>query len=623
MALFSASGSNRLWRGTGWRDIGRVGGLVVLMASFVAAAPNPTWWPFFVGCGLAASALVVWIAHTSDLTMTQVLAVAVLFRVIAFPLLPTLSDDAFRYVWDGWLQIQGINPFLHAPADAALAAFHDEPIYAQLNSAAYYSVYPPFSQLLFAVGGLVYPLGWSVSYYVIKAGLVAIELGGVVALTRMAGPQAALLYAWNPLVVIETAGQAHTEAAMVGFLFITVWAVRTDRPRWASVALAGAGWVKLYPFVLFPLLIRRFGWRAVWPGAAVAVLLAAPYASPEVVQNVAESLRLYVQLFEFNAGPYYGTKALFELASGADWSKTLGPAFGILFGVSLLLLYLMDWMRSWSFASVALAILGLYLACSTTVHPWYLLGPIALSVLIRPIFWPAFWLGACSIGTYLFYVGGPYWSFVIVGWAGALAGTLLYARDPLLQVIQRRRGQQKADRLRPHLRREMEQQSRSVRVLDLGAGEGYVGQSLQRQFGAEVVLCDVIDFNRTALPMVTYDGHHLPFEDAAFDVTVLYFVLHHSEGPERVLSEALRVTGGRVVVVESVRETPLQHCMLRLADRWVNRVRSGGAMAGQEEHLQFRTAEEWCAMANRLDAQVIHQERFGSWPHPQFLIVLR
>lgn len=593
---------------------------VVLMS---VVAHDPARWDAFVTVGIVASGLLVIIWRRVALSVGQVLALALLFRLVFFPLPPVLSDDAFRYVWDGLVQLEGLNPYLHRPAEIPLAELRASPLYEKLNSAEYYSIYPPLSQLIFALGAWAAPLGgWTFSYYLIKGIIVVFEFGGVYLLARLVEPRAAALYAWNPLVLAEVAGQAHTEAVMVGLLVVAVWCVKRGWGGWASAALAGAGLVKLYPFVLFPLLWRRFGWRAVWPGVLVGIGLSAPYAAPGVVDNLLSSLQLYVQLFEFNAGPYYGVKYLFRVVTGADWSKTLGPAFGVLFGVGLFGLYYLDARKKWSFGAVALAILATYLACSTTVHPWYLLGVLALGVLVRPPFWAAFWLAPWSLGTYLFYVDGPYWSFIIIGWSGAIGLVLFRWRDAMLQWIQRRRAQAKVERIWPFLEKVVRGDD-GAEVLDLGAGEGYVGQAIQRKRSAEVVLADVIDMNRTRLPLIRYDGRILPFADDWFDATVLYFVLHHCADPEQVLGEALRVTSGPVIVVESLRRHPLQHRILRVADAVANRIRSGGAMQEQEAHVQFRTAEEWRELARRQNAQILYEEPFGTWLHPQQLLVVQ
>jgi hypothetical protein len=144
--------------------------------------------------------------------------------------------------------------------------------------------------------------------------------------------------------------------------------------------------------------------------------------------HLQSSIDLFARLFEFNAGPYYLTKYVFWLGTGADWSKQIGPAFRYLFLGLLPLLYVLDWQRDWSIRWASLLTVGLFLVLSTTVHPWYILPVLSLSVLHERPAWPWFWLGTLSIGTYLFYVGGPYWLWIVLGWGGAaLLGMWFYA----------------------------------------------------------------------------------------------------------------------------------------------------------------------------------------------------
>ena len=397
--------------------------LLIATAALLLSCPIwaafPSLWPILVGTSFVAGGGLVLLWRRDAVTMREVLWGALVLRLAFLPLLPGLTDDPFRYLWDGWIQWEGINPYKFVPSDPHLAAFRDTGLYEKMNSPEYYSIYPPLSQAFFAFGATVYEGNWVPSYYVLKATFVAVEFGGVLLLARLAAARVVLLYAWNPLVLLETAGQGHTEALLVPLLFGALWAVRHRKGRLASLAIAGAGLVKIYPFALGPYLLRRFGWRAVWPGALLVVAVSLPYAAPYVLPHMKASVDLFANLFEFNAGPYYFVKHLLWLKTGADWSKTIGPVFRALFLTTLPLLYFLDAWRDWSFRRASLLLLGAFLVFSSTIHTWYLLPVIGLGVLGERPAWHWLWLGLCAIGTYLFYVDGPYWPWIWLGWGGA------------------------------------------------------------------------------------------------------------------------------------------------------------------------------------------------------------
>jgi hypothetical protein len=147
------------------------------------------------------------------------------------------------------------------------------------------------------------------------------------------------------------------------------------------------------------------------------------------------SVDLFSELFEFNAGPYYLTKYVFRLVTGADWSKQIGPAFRALFLSLLGVLYLLDWGRDWSFRRSFLVVVGTFLFLSTTVHPWYFLPVLAVGVVDDRPAWPWFWGAACSVGTYLFYVDGSYWVWIVLGWGGGTALGLWLYRESTARLL--------------------------------------------------------------------------------------------------------------------------------------------------------------------------------------------
>lgn len=175
------------------------------------------------------------------------------------------------------------------------------------------------------------------------------------------------------------------------------------------------------------------------------------------------------------------------------------------------------------------------------------------------------------------------------------------------------------------LRRYARRQAREVapwivgsRVLDLGAGEGFVLAALGT--GTAV---DVGPFRRAAVPYVVYDGSALPFAEGTFDTTLLLLTLHHCDRPESVLDEAVRVTRHRLILTESVYRNRLDHFWLHTLDARFNRLRHAGRMPAP---LAFRTNAEWQALFASRRLRLVTARWLGSrWErlihHPRLYVL--
>ena len=206
-------------------------------------------------------------------TVWMILAVAVLLR--AFPLMvpPFLSSDIYRYVWDGRVQVAGINPYRHLPADTALTPLRDTVVYPHINRADYArTIYPPGAQLVFAAIVRI----WD-SVTAMRLAMVGFEALGIVCalhLLPLAGlpRERILIYAWNPLPIWAIASDGHVDAMIVGLVGLALLLRARRRDGAAGAILAAATLVKFYPLVLAPALLRggRF-WRPALAGAAVII----------------------------------------------------------------------------------------------------------------------------------------------------------------------------------------------------------------------------------------------------------------------------------------------------------------------------------------------------------------
>lgn len=147
-----------------------------------------------------------------------------------------------------------------------------------------------------------------------------------------------------------------------------------------------------------------------------------------------------------------------------------------------------------------------------------------------------------------------------------------------------------AARLAPHLRADQH-------ILEIGAGNGLVAEMLHRRTGARFTLLDVVDYNRSALPLHVYDGRNLPFEDNAFDLALLVFVLHHNPDPRPVLREALRVTRCGALVVENDVRGVLKGPLTQFVDS------IEPARRGSPRCYFTKSADEWLALLPEIPAR--------------------
>lgn len=150
------------------------------------------------------------------------------------------------------------------------------------------------------------------------------------------------------------------------------------------------------------------------------------------------------------------------------------------------------------------------------------------------------------------------------------------------------------------------------KVLDIGAGAGWTAREIQKRKNAKVILLDVIDFNQTDLKLVLYDGEKIPFSDNSFDSVLLIYVLHHAENPLKVLKEAKRVSGARIIIFEDTYISLSGKIFLYLWDFITNLPSFLVKPFGEKMSFNFKKVSEWKKIFKRLQLKIIFQEEFQS-----------
>jgi len=257
--------------------------LLCRVAVHAKVVPDLVWFLKLVVVQIVIYLAVVWLSlRTRDSQTLLVLGLvfAALFRlsIIFYP--PYLSDDIYRYVWDGRVQSTGVNPYRYIPADESLAALRDEKIYPYINRRDYaHTMYPPVAEAAFL---LITRVSESVTW--MKAAMVACEAITIWALVQLLvsfgfARQRILIYAWHPLAIWEIAGSGHVDALAIAFIALALLARRKPRETLTGFFLACAGCVKFFPAVLFPALYVRRSWKMPLAFAVTIVVAYLPYLS--------------------------------------------------------------------------------------------------------------------------------------------------------------------------------------------------------------------------------------------------------------------------------------------------------------------------------------------------------
>lgn len=203
-----------------------------------------------------------------------IVGVAILLRILLLPIPPSLSDDIYRYVWDGRVLGAGLNPYALAPEAPELIPLRGD-LWTELSHRAVPTVYPPLAQGLFALST------WLPSpVYGLKTILVLLDLGTCALLLLLSRfwslpPQRTIWYAWNPLVTVEVAGMGHVDALGVALVVLTTTLLALPKRRFLLAAAAAAGAVlsKLIPILAIPIWAKQSGRSAVFATVALSLAL--------------------------------------------------------------------------------------------------------------------------------------------------------------------------------------------------------------------------------------------------------------------------------------------------------------------------------------------------------------
>lgn len=303
---------------------------------------------------------------------------------------PDLSEDVWRYLWDGRVARAGVSPWAWPPDDPRLANLAPA-LSARVAHREIRTVYPPAAEAIFRAAGIGdHP-------FFLKSLFAAADLGVVAMLAGAGlpgGAFAAALYAFHPLPVTETAGQGHVDAVGVALLVAALLHVQGGRRGAAGLALGLSAMTKYVSAAAALPLLKRGGWRTLLAAAAAGAALWAGASRGGV--SPTGGLDQYATRWEFNSVAYPAVFATMEMGAvparakeaflawkarhrDPPWTQKVFPYFYSAFFARALLALLLGailvaiaWRGQDLWGSV-LASVGALLLLSPTLHPWYAL----------------------------------------------------------------------------------------------------------------------------------------------------------------------------------------------------------------------------------------------------------
>lgn len=330
--------------------------------------------------------------YIAESNFKWMLGLTVITHLSALFFLPELSNDYFRFLWDGKITLSGINPFDFRPdelTELTLSSPYLHELYNGMGdlSQGNYSCYPTLNQLYFMIPNL-FSESIPVNVVIIKLLILITELAGgfyLFKLFRLKNIKTD--YLWyiflNPLWIIETIGNGHFEGVMMSFFIIAIYYLVRLQLLPSALLLGLAVQIKLLPLIFLPFLIRFIGLRKTVIYSFITLFTVTALGLTQLnssnILHFMESLRLYFNVFEFNSFIQHYVLQAGEWLVGYNPIRFMGPVLSV---ITMLVILGFALFRKKPDYQVLLKdfvlALFIYLLLSNTLHPWYIIPLLVL-----------------------------------------------------------------------------------------------------------------------------------------------------------------------------------------------------------------------------------------------------
>ncbi|CAN5451036.1 hypothetical protein BH11BAC3_BH11BAC3_14050 [soil metagenome] len=330
--------------------------------------------------------------------LKELLILSFVFRVLFLFSMPALSDDYFRFIWDGLLSAHGTNPYALAPETinnlpGTNPSWFMDQLKAGMNSLQYYSVYPPLLQAVFYVSVKIGGANILNDLIVYRVFVLLAEAGTIYTAIKLLKhfklpTRNILFYALNPLVNIEFSGNLHGEVFMIFLLSLAFLFLVKEQLLWSAIFVGLAISAKLLPLIFMPAIVSFLGIKkgAVYSMLVMLVFIISflPFTDQTFIDHIATSVGLYFDKFEFNASIYYLLLWVGYDVTGVNIIFVLGKIMPLFAIAAILLIAFKQRILTFEVLvkRILLTIVAYYLF-SLVVHPWYVTVLVFLTMFSR------------------------------------------------------------------------------------------------------------------------------------------------------------------------------------------------------------------------------------------------
>jgi hypothetical protein len=388
---------------------------------------------------LVAAALLKWV-RPRKLAGALIIASLLILPAASLTRGSQISDDLYRYAWDGRLQAAGVDPYRYPPAAPELKSFRDSWLWpdvatcvklnkkidasnpehacTRINRPLVRTIYPPAAEGYFLLAHVL-PGPARDHKLQLDAALLSAALVGLLAFgLRRTGrdPLTVAYYSFGPLAGLDIAGDAHVDvlAAIFGVGAVLLATLKPKATARVGLLLGLAIATKLYPALLFPALLNRAGGRrgALKLVAAAAGIVLVGYL-PHVIAvgpHVLGYLPGYLHEEKYDSGTRFLIIGLLGL--GDALTKFLAVAVLLAAVVTIGIQSARGALRP---AMSALLLFGAAFLVATPTQTWYSLLLVSFAIIAGRFEWLAL-----AIAPYPLYVT------TLIHGNGLLAGRLSY-----------------------------------------------------------------------------------------------------------------------------------------------------------------------------------------------------